>query len=75
VARLCVATGAPLVPVHVAGTALVMPKDRGLSRRGRATVRFGTPLQPGDEESVEEFLERSQDAMSELAGRRRAVGH
>jgi 1-acyl-sn-glycerol-3-phosphate acyltransferase len=73
VARLCVATGAPLVPVHVSGTALIMPKDRGLSRRGKASVRFGSPLLPGDDESVDEFLDRSHEAMAELATRRRPV--
>ncbi|MEJ7718879.1 MAG: lactate racemase domain-containing protein [Thermoleophilaceae bacterium] len=71
VARLCVATGAPLVPVHVSGTALIMPKDRGLSRRGTARVRFGRPLMPGDGEEIEAFLERANEAVAELAGRGR----
>jgi len=71
VARLCVATGAPLVPVHVSGTALIMPKDRGLSRRGTARVRFGRPLMPGDGEEIDEFLERANEAVAELGGRGR----
>ena len=66
VARLCVATGAPLVPVHVGGTALIMPKDRGLTRRGRATVRFGAPLVPHPGERPEDFLERTREAMSAM---------
>jgi len=72
VARLCVATGAPLVPVHVGGTALIMPKDRGLTRRGRATVRFGAPLIPAPGERPEDFLERSREALAALAPRRRS---
>lgn len=73
VARLCVATGAPLVPVYVGGTALIMPKDRGLSRRGSASVRFGRPLVPSGEEDPAQFLERFREAMAALASQRRAA--
>lgn len=69
VARLCVATGAPLIPVHVGGTSLIMPKDRGLTRRGRATVRFGAPLIPFAGERPEDFLERTREALAALAPR------
>ena len=67
VARLCVAAGVPAVPVHVGGTALMMPKGRGLTQRGRATVTFGRPLHaaPGEEPAV--FGERLAGAVAALA--------
>jgi 1-acyl-sn-glycerol-3-phosphate acyltransferase len=73
VARLCLATGAPLLPVHVAGTALIMPKGRGLTQRGRATVTFGRPIFPRPEETSDELIDRTRAAIAELAGRRSAV--
>ena len=45
-AALALAAAAPIVPIHVAGSALVMPKGRGLNQRGRTTVTFGRPLHP-----------------------------
>lgn len=69
VARLCMATGVPLVPVHVGGTANIMPKDRGLSRRGPATVAFGAPLSPGLGEAPQAFAARAGDAIVGLARR------
>jgi len=70
VARLCLATGAPLLPVHVAGTALIMPPSRGLTQRGRATVRFGRPLFAGPGESADELMMRARTAITELGARR-----
>jgi len=66
VARLCVKTGAPLLPVYVGGTALIMPKDRGLISRGKATVAFGSALEPEPEERPEDFLDRLVEAVTEL---------
>ncbi len=66
VARLCLATGAPLLPVHVAGTALIMPASRGLTQRGRATVRFGRPLNAFVGESADELMVRARAAIAEL---------
>lgn len=43
--RLARDLGAPLVPVAIIGTDAVFPKH-GRIRRGRVTVRFGTPIQP-----------------------------
>jgi 1-acyl-sn-glycerol-3-phosphate acyltransferase len=73
VARLCLATGAPLVPVHVAGTALIMPKGRGLTQRGRATVTFGRPIFPEPGEESEELIARARLAVAALANRRPAT--
>jgi 1-acyl-sn-glycerol-3-phosphate acyltransferase len=72
VARLCLATGAPLLPVHVAGTAMIMPKGRGLTQRGRATVSFGKPIFPEPGEHSEELIARARAAIAELAGRSRS---
>ena len=65
-ARLCLATGAPIVPVHVTGTALIMPKDRGLMQRGRATVSFGRPLFPEPGEDPIELMRRTREAIEVL---------
>lgn len=67
VARLSIATGVPLVPVYVGGTALIMPKGRGLTQRGRATVRFGRPLYPAPGEVPLELMERTRAAITALA--------
>lgn len=68
VGRLCVATGTPAVPVHVRGTALLMPKGRGVTRRGRTEVRFGRAVEPLDGEQPDEFTERVGAAIAALAG-------
>ena len=47
VAELALTAGAPIIPVHIEGTALVMPKGRGLNRRAKTTVTFARPLHPG----------------------------
>ncbi|MEU3456425.1 lysophospholipid acyltransferase family protein [Micromonospora sp. NPDC006766] len=44
VAWLALASGAPVVPVAVAGTDRIQPVGARLPRIGRITVRFGTPL-------------------------------
>jgi 1-acyl-sn-glycerol-3-phosphate acyltransferase len=67
VGRLCVATGVPLVPVHVGGTALLMPKHRGLIQRGRASVHFGRALEPLPGEDGEAFSGRASAAIAGLA--------
>jgi len=67
VARLCAATGVPLVPVYAGGTATIMPKGRGLSRRGAATVAFGAPLWAGPDEDPHAFAARAQETIAALA--------
>ena len=74
VGRLCTATGAPVLPVHVSGTAVLMPKGRGVTRRGRAEVHFGRPVEPLPREDPHEFTQRVGEAITALAparGRRR----
>jgi 1-acyl-sn-glycerol-3-phosphate acyltransferase len=63
VAELALTAGAPIVPVHVEGTALVMPKGRGLNRRGRTTVTFARPLQPRAGETPAQLTERLREAI------------
>jgi 1-acyl-sn-glycerol-3-phosphate acyltransferase len=67
VGRLCVATQVPLIPIHVGGTSLLMPKGRGLERRGHTTVQFGCPLFPGEDETPAEFTRRASEAIAELS--------
>jgi 1-acyl-sn-glycerol-3-phosphate acyltransferase len=44
VARLAMATGAPVIPVELIGTFQVLPLNRRLPRSGRVHLRVGTPL-------------------------------
>jgi len=69
VARLALATSTPLVPIHVGGSALIMPKGRGLIQRGRTTVAFGRPIYPRAEEDPRELIDRVQGAIEALARR------
>jgi len=66
VAELCLATRAPLIPVHVGGSALIMPKGRGLNRRGTTTVTFDAPLYPRAGESPAELTDRLTAAIDAL---------
>lgn len=68
VGRLCIATQVPLIPIHLGGTSLLMPKNRGLDRRGRTTIQFGRPIFPGEDEAPSEFVHRASEAVAELAG-------
>jgi 1-acyl-sn-glycerol-3-phosphate acyltransferase len=67
VGRLCAAARVPLIPIHVGGTSVLMPKGRGLERRGRTTIQFGRPLHPADGEAPTEFVHRASEAVAELA--------
>ena len=63
VAELALAAGAPIIPVHIEGTALVMPKGRGLNRRAQTTVTFARPLHPRPGETPAELTARLHDAI------------
>jgi 1-acyl-sn-glycerol-3-phosphate acyltransferase len=58
VAELALTAGAPIVPVHIEGSALVMPKGRGVNRRARTTITFARPLHPRAGETPAELTER-----------------
>jgi 1-acyl-sn-glycerol-3-phosphate acyltransferase len=66
VARLAIATSTPLIPVYVGGSALVMPKGRGVIQRGQVTVAFGRALLPADGEQPQQLLARLQQSVAAL---------
>jgi len=63
VAELALTTGAPIIPVRIDGSALVMPKNRGLDRRARTTVTFARPLSPRPGETPQALTERVAHAI------------
>src|SRR5690349_8369132 len=63
VAELALTAGVPIIPIHIEGTALVMPKGRGLNRRGKTKVTFARPLQPRPGETPDQLTARLQDAI------------
>jgi 1-acyl-sn-glycerol-3-phosphate acyltransferase len=67
VAELALSAGVPVVPVHIGGSGLVMPKGRGLDRRTRTTVSFGRPLYPRDAETPAELTVRVSAAIDALS--------
>jgi 1-acyl-sn-glycerol-3-phosphate acyltransferase len=71
VAELALSSGVPIVPVHVGGSALVMPKGRGLDRRAHTTVSFGAPLYPRASEAPAELTDRLREAITALETRPR----
>lgn len=75
VARLATATGAPVIPVGVTGTATAWPVDAGPRPWPRAavTVRFGAPLAPPDGTPLDRrrWNDQLHDALVELSGRPR----
>ena len=56
----------PVLPVHLEGTARVMPREGG-SHRGRTAVTFGRPLSPGEGENVRAFAARIETEVAVLA--------
>jgi 1-acyl-sn-glycerol-3-phosphate acyltransferase len=63
VAELALVATAPIIPVHIEGSALVMPKGRGLNRRARTTVTFARPLHPRPGETPDQLTERLRVAI------------
>ncbi len=57
-----------VVPVHLSGTADVLPKGRVLPRRHPVRVRFGTPLRCGEDEDARAFNRRIEAAVRALGG-------
>ena len=71
IARLALATSTPLIPIHVKGSAIIMPKGRGLIQRGDVTVAFGRPMFAAADDDPREVTDRLQTAVAAL-GRRHA---
>jgi 1-acyl-sn-glycerol-3-phosphate acyltransferase len=65
-AWMALATGAPLVPVGVTGTAEAMPKGSSIPRRTQVTVSLGEPMRPGREEHPRARLERAREITDDL---------
>jgi len=63
VAELALTASAPIIPVHIEGSALVMPKGRGLNRRAKTKVTFARPLHPRAGETPQELTARLHDAI------------
>jgi hypothetical protein len=51
-----------------------MPKGRGLTQRGRATVTFGRPIFPEPDETSDELIDRARAAITELGRRELRTG-
>lgn len=70
-AYLAVRTGRPVVPVHIAGTHRILPKDGARLRRAPTTVTFGTPLHVDEGEDARRFATRVETAVAALAAEAR----
>jgi 1-acyl-sn-glycerol-3-phosphate acyltransferase len=60
---LAMESGAPVVPVSIAGTRALLSKGSLNLRRGTVAVTFHPPLQPGDYTSKEELMDAVRRAM------------
>lgn len=60
-------TGAPVVPVHIAGTDRILAKGRKRLRPGPTAVTFGAPLWAGDDEDTRRLATRIEAAVAALA--------
>ncbi len=63
VAELALAADAPIIPVQISGSALIMPKNRGLNRRAKTTIAFARPLHPLPGETPQELTRRMVEAL------------
>ncbi len=71
VGMLAVLSGAPVVPVYVAGTGRVLPRGRAVPRPAKVHVTFGPPLHFKPARDVETRKERYREAAQETM---RAIG-
>jgi 1-acyl-sn-glycerol-3-phosphate acyltransferase len=60
-------TGAPVVPVHLAGTRRILRKEGNRLTPSRTHVTFGAPLWAGPDEDPREFATRIERAVAVLA--------
>ncbi|MEU5883535.1 lysophospholipid acyltransferase family protein [Spirillospora sp. NPDC047279] len=70
VARLALRTGAPVVPVALAGTDRVQPRGRVVPRPGRIGVRLGAPMTFGADADVRATTDTIVQAIQGLSGQR-----
>jgi len=67
VGYLAVRTGRPIVPVHVAGTDVILPKGASKLRRAPVTVRFGRAIMPVEGDDARRLTARVEAAVAMLA--------
>ena len=60
-------TGAPVVPIHLAGTSRILRKGSSRPRPSPTAVTFGTPIRPGDDEDTRRLAARIEHAVASLA--------
>jgi 1-acyl-sn-glycerol-3-phosphate acyltransferase len=65
-AWVALATGAPLVPVGIAGTAEALPGGSVLPRRGRVAISFGEPIEIEREDDPRARLWRAREITGTL---------
>ena len=60
-------THAPVVPIHVSGTAEVMPKGKNWPKPGPTTVTFGEPIRTEglDSKQLSRLIERSVETLAD----------
>jgi 1-acyl-sn-glycerol-3-phosphate acyltransferase len=63
VAELALTADAPIIPIHITGSALIMPKNRSLNRRAKTTVTFARPIHPRSGETPQELTQRMVEAL------------
>lgn len=66
-AWLAVRTGRPVVPVHIAGTRDILPRNSSHLRPGATRVNFGRPLRPGADTDARDLASRVEAAIAALA--------
>lgn len=60
-------TGAPVVPIHLAGTDRILPKGAKTLKPGPTTVTFGDPLRAEEGEDTRRLAARIEAAVAALA--------
>jgi 1-acyl-sn-glycerol-3-phosphate acyltransferase len=65
-AFLAIRAGCPIVPVHIHGTADVLPKGKSIPKRNPSTVTFGTPIETSENDDPRELTERMFAAITLL---------
>jgi 1-acyl-sn-glycerol-3-phosphate acyltransferase len=66
-AWLAVRTGRAVVPVHIAGTRDILPRNSNRIRPGPTQVTFGRPIRPGADTDARELAARVEAAIATLA--------
>jgi 1-acyl-sn-glycerol-3-phosphate acyltransferase len=65
-AKLALATGAPIIPVGTVGTDRAMPIGRAFDRRQPITLRFGTPIDPAAFDDPDQLLDHVRARIEDL---------